>query len=81
MFLSFVGADQVVTEQSKDTESAGLNRGRVRFLVVMDRVKVLHTRCVTTQKGRNINLKQKHRKTNLQRSFGKKKRFWKKKHS
>lgn len=29
MFLSFVGADQVVTEQSKDTDTAGLNRGRV----------------------------------------------------
>lgn len=34
VFLSFVGANQVVTEQSKDTETAGLNRGRVRFLVV-----------------------------------------------
>ncbi|XP_041803307.1 exportin-5 [Chelmon rostratus] len=31
MFLSFVGADQVVTEQSKDTDTAGLNRGRLSF--------------------------------------------------
>ncbi|XP_070696536.1 exportin-5 [Pempheris klunzingeri] len=31
VFLSFVGADQVVTEQSKDTDTAGLNRGRVSF--------------------------------------------------
>nr|XP_046258088.1 exportin-5 [Scatophagus argus] len=30
-FLSFVGADQVVTEQSKDTDTAGLNRGRLSF--------------------------------------------------
>lgn len=34
VFLSFVGADQLVTEQSKDTETAGLNRGRVCSLVV-----------------------------------------------
>lgn len=32
-FLSFVGADQVVTEQSKDTDTAGLNRGRVSVWV------------------------------------------------
>ncbi|XP_051284950.1 exportin-5 [Dicentrarchus labrax] len=31
VFLSFVGADQVVTEQSKDTDTAGLNRGRLSF--------------------------------------------------
>uniref|UniRef100_A0A8D0AAV3 Exportin-5 n=1 Tax=Sander lucioperca TaxID=283035 RepID=A0A8D0AAV3_SANLU len=31
MFLSFVGADQVVTEQSKDTDTAALNRGRLSF--------------------------------------------------
>ncbi|XP_044069645.1 exportin-5 isoform X2 [Siniperca chuatsi] len=31
VFLSFVGADQVVTEQNKDTETAGLNRGRLSF--------------------------------------------------
>uniref|UniRef100_A0A7N6F791 Importin N-terminal domain-containing protein n=1 Tax=Anabas testudineus TaxID=64144 RepID=A0A7N6F791_ANATE len=30
-FLSFVGADQVVTEQSTDTDTAGLNRGRLSF--------------------------------------------------
>ncbi|XP_055358363.1 exportin-5 [Betta splendens] len=30
-FLSFVGADQVVSEQSTYTEPAGLNRGRVTF--------------------------------------------------
>ncbi|KAM8738359.1 exportin-5 isoform 3-T3 [Acanthopagrus schlegelii] len=31
VFLSFVGADQVVTEQSKDTDTTGLNRGRLSF--------------------------------------------------
>ncbi|XP_070834219.1 exportin-5 isoform X1 [Chaetodon trifascialis] len=31
MFLSFVGADKVVTEQSKDADTAGLNRGRLSF--------------------------------------------------
>ncbi|XP_042358409.1 exportin-5 [Plectropomus leopardus] len=31
VFLSFVGADQVVTEQSKDKDTAGLNRGRLSF--------------------------------------------------
>ncbi|XP_062286066.1 exportin-5 [Scomber scombrus] len=30
-FLSFAGADQMVTEQSKDTDTAGLNRGRLSF--------------------------------------------------
>lgn len=29
VFLSFVGADQVVPEQSKETDTAGLNRARV----------------------------------------------------
>ncbi|XP_068183178.1 exportin-5 [Antennarius striatus] len=31
VFLAFVGADQVLTEQSKDVDAAGLNRGRVSF--------------------------------------------------
>uniref|UniRef100_A0A665TX72 Exportin 5 n=1 Tax=Echeneis naucrates TaxID=173247 RepID=A0A665TX72_ECHNA len=31
MFLSFVGADQVVTEQSADTDTTGVNRGRLSF--------------------------------------------------
>uniref|UniRef100_A0A671YMR1 Exportin-5 n=1 Tax=Sparus aurata TaxID=8175 RepID=A0A671YMR1_SPAAU len=31
VFLSFVGADQVVTEHSKDTDATGLNRGRLSF--------------------------------------------------
>ncbi|XP_029305896.1 exportin-5 [Cottoperca gobio] len=31
VFLSFVGADQVVTEQSKDIDTAGLHRGRLSF--------------------------------------------------
>ncbi|KAL7383977.1 hypothetical protein ABVT39_021708 [Epinephelus coioides] len=31
MFLSFVGADQVVTEQNKDKDTVGLNRGRLSF--------------------------------------------------
>ncbi|CAJ1067387.1 exportin-5 [Xyrichtys novacula] len=31
LFLSFVGADQVVTDQSKGLDSAGLNRGRISF--------------------------------------------------
>ncbi|KAM7385564.1 hypothetical protein PAMP_001643 [Pampus punctatissimus] len=30
-FLSFVGADQVVNEQSKDADAAGLNRARLSF--------------------------------------------------
>nr|XP_057920623.1 exportin-5 [Doryrhamphus excisus] len=30
-FLSFVGADQVVGEQRKDSDTAGLNRGRLGF--------------------------------------------------
>lgn len=29
MFLSFVGADQVVTEESKEKDATGLHRGRV----------------------------------------------------
>ncbi|XP_034753551.1 exportin-5 [Etheostoma cragini] len=31
VFLSFVGADQIVTEQSKDTDTVALNRGRLSF--------------------------------------------------
>ncbi|KAK9541525.1 hypothetical protein VZT92_001560 [Zoarces viviparus] len=31
VFLSFVGADQVVNEQSPDADTAGLNRGRLGF--------------------------------------------------
>ncbi|GLD65071.1 exportin-5, partial [Lates japonicus] len=31
LFLSFVGADQVVTKQSTETDTAGLNRGRLSF--------------------------------------------------
>ncbi|KAM9345342.1 exportin-5 [Symphorus nematophorus] len=31
IFLSFVGADQVVTEQNKDADTTGLNRGRLSF--------------------------------------------------
>ncbi|XP_070772253.1 exportin-5 [Enoplosus armatus] len=31
VFLSFVGADRMVTEQSKDIDTAGLNRGRLSF--------------------------------------------------
>ncbi|KAM3862783.1 exportin-5 [Diretmus argenteus] len=31
LFLSFVGADQVVSEQSKDTDITGLNRARLSF--------------------------------------------------
>uniref|UniRef100_A0A4W6DUF1 Exportin-5 n=1 Tax=Lates calcarifer TaxID=8187 RepID=A0A4W6DUF1_LATCA len=31
LFLSFVGADQVVTEQSTEKDTAGLNRGRLSF--------------------------------------------------
>lgn len=31
VFLSFVGANQVVTEQSQDTDTSGLNRGRLSF--------------------------------------------------
>ncbi|XP_039995576.1 exportin-5 isoform X2 [Xiphias gladius] len=31
VFLSFVGADQVVNEQSTDTDTTGLNRGRLSF--------------------------------------------------
>ncbi|KAM3606596.1 uncharacterized protein V6R79_019308 [Siganus canaliculatus] len=31
VFLSFVGADQVVTEQKKETDTTGLNRGRLSF--------------------------------------------------
>uniref|UniRef100_A0A8D2ZI19 Exportin-5 n=1 Tax=Scophthalmus maximus TaxID=52904 RepID=A0A8D2ZI19_SCOMX len=31
VFLSFVGADQVVAEHSTDTDTMGLNRGRVSF--------------------------------------------------
>ncbi|XP_069000739.1 exportin-5 isoform X1 [Embiotoca jacksoni] len=31
MFISFVGADQVVTEDSKDADKAGLNRWRLSF--------------------------------------------------
>uniref|UniRef100_A0A3B4U589 Exportin-5 n=1 Tax=Seriola dumerili TaxID=41447 RepID=A0A3B4U589_SERDU len=31
VFLSFVGADQVVTEQSADSDTTGLNRGRLSF--------------------------------------------------
>ncbi|XP_034537797.1 exportin-5 [Notolabrus celidotus] len=33
VFLSFVGADQVVTDQSKDPDTAGLNRGRIIFCI------------------------------------------------
>ncbi|XP_071378598.1 exportin-5 [Centroberyx affinis] len=33
LFLSFVGADQVVSEQSKDTDTAGINRARLSFCV------------------------------------------------
>lgn len=33
-FLSFVGADQVVSEQSKDTDTAAINRGRVSVYVL-----------------------------------------------
>ncbi|XP_041645980.1 exportin-5 [Cheilinus undulatus] len=33
VFLSFVGADQVVSDQSKDPDTAGLNRGRISFCV------------------------------------------------
>lgn len=32
-FLSFVGADQVVTEQRTDSDTAGLNRGRISFCI------------------------------------------------
>ncbi|XP_072247044.1 exportin-5 [Leuresthes tenuis] len=43
-FLSFIGADQVVTEPKEDTDTAGLNRGRVSFclnamLVVVKRAR------------------------------------------
>uniref|UniRef100_A0A3B4Y9U3 Exportin-5 n=1 Tax=Seriola lalandi dorsalis TaxID=1841481 RepID=A0A3B4Y9U3_SERLL len=31
IFLSFIGADQVVTEQSADSDTTGLNRGRLSF--------------------------------------------------
>ncbi|KAF3842061.1 hypothetical protein F7725_024012 [Dissostichus mawsoni] len=31
VYLSFVGADQVVTEQSKDADTSGLNRARLSF--------------------------------------------------
>ncbi|XP_041866910.1 exportin-5 [Melanotaenia boesemani] len=30
-FLTFIGADQVVTEQNEDVDTAGLNRGRLSF--------------------------------------------------
>ncbi|XP_074531298.1 LOW QUALITY PROTEIN: exportin-5 [Halichoeres trimaculatus] len=33
VFLSFVGADQVVTDQSQDSNTAGLNRGRISFCI------------------------------------------------
>ncbi|XP_068597199.1 exportin-5 [Brachionichthys hirsutus] len=43
-FLSFVGADQVLTEQSKDVDTAGVNRGRVSFCLyaMMGVVKRAH---------------------------------------
>lgn len=33
LLVTFVGADQVVSEQGKTTEAANANRGRVRMLV------------------------------------------------
>lgn len=36
MLLTFVGADQVVSEQGKTTDAAGVNRGRVSSLMNID---------------------------------------------
>nr|XP_020458731.1 exportin-5 [Monopterus albus] len=45
MFLSFIGADQVVTKQSTDIGTTGLNRGRVSFCLCAILAVVKRVRC------------------------------------